>query len=289
MLRWPLAVVLALLPVATGCTKIPKNTSLMPSTPVPEHVALEVFFVRVPLGDQSVVGPLWSQVDEQAIGLDVRRRLTANGFVVGQVGGQLPVAVTDLLKISDDAPTLNAVQPTVVDLTKPTLVHRKRIDVYRPETPNRIVVTGQQERHEKLQVLLCEEDGDRPFVHGRTFKNAQGVLVTKVEPQPDGRVRLNVVPEVEHDQVRQHVTAQAGAGWEVEFVPPHETFNTLRFSATLSPGEMLILSCRGDRPGSLGHQFFTERQSDVLNQIVLIIRVVQGKADDLFIERSRDE
>src|SRR5215469_16507253 len=99
MLRWPSAMTIALLAVAAGCTKLPKNTSLMPATAVGDHVALELFFVRVPLGDQTVLQPLWSDVDEQMIPLDVRRRLAANGFVAGQIGGQLPAAVTDLLKI----------------------------------------------------------------------------------------------------------------------------------------------------------------------------------------------
>jgi hypothetical protein len=281
------AVVLAVLAIATGCTKLPKNTSLMAATQAPDHVVLDVFFVRVPLSDQAVIRDLWPEVDEQAVPLDVRRRLVANGFVVGQLGSQLPAALADLLKIRDDAPTLNPTQPPAVDLTKPTLVHRKRLDIYRPETPSRIVVTGQDERHEKLTVMFCDEDGDHPFVWGKDFYNVQGILSTNVQPEPDGRVKLTLVPEVEHDQARQQFTAQAGAGFEVQFAPPHKTFDSLRFSSTLSAGEMLIVSCQGDRPGSLGQQFFTERQADVLNQIVLIIRVAQGKADNLFTAQTR--
>lgn len=282
ILRRSLALVVAMLAIATGCTKLPKNTSLMAATQAPDHVALDVFFVRVPLNDRAVIRDLWSEVDEQAIPLDVRRRLVANGFAVGQLGAQLPAALADLLKIRDDAPTLNPAQPPAVDLTKPTLVHRQRLDIYRPETPSRIVVTGQDERHQKLTVLICDEDGDRPFVWGDTFANVQGILSTKVQPEPDGRVKLTFAPEIEHDQARQKFTAQGGAGFEVQFAPPHKTFDSLRFCSTLSPGDMLIITCQGDRPGSLGQQFFTERQADVLNQIVLLIRVAQGKADDLF-------
>ena len=68
-----------------------------------------------------------------------------------------------------------------------------------------------------------------------------------------------------------------------------KTFDRLRISADLAPGEILVFSCQGDRPGSLGQQFFTERQSDVLNQIVLLIRLVQGKAGDLFADQPREE
>ena len=288
-LRTSLALVAALVAITTGCTKIPKNTSLMAATQAPDHVALDVFFVRVPLSDQAVIRDLWSEVDEQAIPLEVRRRLVANGFVVGQLGAQLPAALVELLKIRDDAPTLDPTQPPAVDLTRPTLVHRQRLDIYRPDTPSRIVVTGQDQRHEKLQVLFCDEDGDRPFVWGDTFYNVQGVLSTTVQPEPDGRVKLTLAPEIEHDQARQKFTAQSGAGWEMEFAPPHRTFDSLRFSSTLSPGEILVVTCQGDRPGSLGQQFFTERRSDVLNQTVLLIRLAQGKADDLFSGQTPSE
>jgi hypothetical protein len=280
---------IALLAVAASCTKLPKSRSLLPTTQVGDHVALELFFVRIPLENQTVLEPLWSDVDEQTIPLDVRRRLAANGFLVGQLGGQLPAAVTDLLKIRDDAPTVDAAQPISVDLAKPTLLHRKRIDVYQTETPSRIVVTGERERHEKLQVLFCDEVDDRPAVVGWTFRSAQGSLVTKVHPQPDGRVKLDIVPEIEHGDAVKTFTPQEGGTWSMQVASRGKTFDRLRISAGLSPGEMLVFSCLADRPGSLGEQFFTERRSDVLNQIVLLIRVVQGKAGDLFADQPRDE
>lgn len=280
---------LSLLAVGASCSKLPKGASLMPSTPVSDHVALEVFFVRVPMGDQTVIGPLWSGVDEQAIPLDVRQRLGANGFVVGQVGGQLPAAITDLLKIRDDAPTLDENKPTSVDMAKPTILHRKRIDVYQPETPNQIVVTGERERHEKLVVLFCDEEDGSPTVRGQTFYAAQGSLLTKVHPQADGRVKLDIVPEVEHGDSVREITPQEGGGFALRFTPRRRTFDRLRVALDLAPGEMLIFSCQPDRPGSLGQQFFSDRQSDILNQVVLMIRVAQTTGSDLFSDRPHDE
>ena len=285
MSGWPSAMPLALLAVAAGCSKIPKNTSLTPPSPAADHVALEVFFVRIAAGDKATTGPLWAALDEQAVPLEARRQLAANGFIVGQVAGQLPAAVTELLQLSDDAPLADNTQPPVIDLSKKPLIHRKLIDVYQIETPNRIVVTGERERHAKLNVLLRDENDDGAVVRGWTFTNAQGCLVTKVRPQPDGRVRLEIVPEVEHGEAHREITPDEGGSFAIVHTPPRKTFDGLRLTATLTPGEMLVLSCRDGRPGSLGHQFFTERRSDAFNQIVLLIRVVQAKADDLFIEK----
>lgn len=279
---------LALLVVAAGCAKLPKSTSLLAETPANDHVALELFFVRIAAEDQNIVDSLRSAMDEQAIPLDVRRRLNANGFVVGQMGGQLPAAVTDLLQISDEAPTLTLNEPPVVDLTRPSVVHRKLIDVYQTETPSRVVVTGDRERHARLVVLLRDEADDTAAVRGWIFKNVQGSLLTKVHPQPDGRVKLEIVPEVEHDEARKKIEPGEGGTWTYQLAQPRKTFDGLRLSATLSPGEVLVFTCQGDRPGSLGEQFFTERQSDVLNRIVLLIRVVQTKSDDLFGRKSVD-
>ena len=285
MARWPFALPLALLAVVAGCAELPKSASLLSSAPTADHVALELFFVRVPLSDAARLAPLWSSIDEQAISLEVRGRLAANGFIVGQLGGQLPPVLTDLLQISDDAPTPIINQPSVIDPTKPPLVHRKRLDIYQIETPSRIVVTGERERHARLNVLLRDQEDGQVAVRGWTFKNAKGSLVTKVHPQADGRVKLDIVPEVDHGEAHREISPSEGGTWTMQLAPPRHTFDRLRLSATLLPGEALLFSCLGDRPGSLGHQFFTERQSDQLHQVMLLIRVVQTQADDLFSEK----
>jgi hypothetical protein len=97
------------------------------------------------------------------------------------------------------------------------------------------------------------------------------------------------VPEIEHGDPVRKFSAQDGGVLTVQFAPQCKTFDGLRVAVDLSPGEMLVFSCQRDRPGSLGQQFFTERQSDVLNQIVLMIRVVQAQGADLFADSPRDK
>jgi hypothetical protein len=287
MIRWPSALPLALLAAFAGCSKIPRGASLLSAAPTSDHVALELFFVRFPREDASVAEALWSSVDEQAIELDIRKRLSANGFAVGQLGGHLPQALLDLLHVTEDAPAPAANQAALLDTSKPPVVHRKLIDVYQIETPNRIVVTGERERHAKL-IVLFRDEADGGTVRGWTFPHAQGSLLTKVVPEPDGRVKLDIAPEIEYGEARQHIEPGEGGAWTVQIIPPRKTFDALRFSATMSPGEMLIIGCRGDQLGSLGHQFFTDHQSDVPTQIVLLIRVLKAKSDDLFVNQTAD-
>lgn len=281
MCRWSTALPLVLATVAAGCARMPKSSSLLDAPAAADHVALELFFVSMPPGDSAVSQGLWSSVDEQAIDLSVRRRLAANGFVVGRVGGQLPTAVTDLLQVSDDAPMQPVDQPTVIVGTKAPVVHRKLIDVYQIDTPNRIVVTGERERHAKLVVLYRDEE-EGGAVRGQTLPNARGSFLTKVLPQPDGRVKLDIVPEIEYGEPRRDFAPGEGGALTMLVAPPRQTYDGLRLAVSLLPGEMLVFGCRSDRPGSLGQQFLTERQSDALNQVVVLMRVLQGKSDDLF-------
>ena len=77
-------------------------------------------------------------------------------------------------------------------------------------------------------------------------------------PQPDGRVRLELVPELHHGQPRQRWIGEQGV-LRLDASRPKRTFDDLALSAELAPGAMLVLSSLPNRPGSLGHHFFTEK------------------------------
>jgi len=62
---------------------------------------------------------------------------------------------------------------------------------------------------------------------------------------------------------------------------PRRTFDEMGISATLSPGSMLVLGSLANRPGSLGHHFFTE-ETDQLEQKLLLVRLSQTQHDELF-------
>jgi hypothetical protein len=55
----------------------------------------------------------------------------------------------------------------------------------------------------------------------------------------------------------------------------------MAITAELAPGSMLILSSLANRPGSLGHHFFTESEPR-LEQKLLIVRLAQTQHDGLF-------
>ncbi len=99
-------------------------------------------------------------------------------------------------------------------------------------------------------------------------------------PQPDGRVRLELVPELHHDQPRQRWVGNQGM-FHLDASRPKRVFDDMTMSADLAPGAMLVLSSLPNRPGSLGHHFFTEN-GERLEQKLLIVRLSQTQHDGLF-------
>ena len=103
-------------------------------------------------------------------------------------------------------------------------------------------------------------------------------------PQSDGRVRIELTPELHHDHARQQWVGDQ-AMWRLEASRPKRVFDDLRISAVLSSGSMLLLGSQPDRAGSLGHSFFMEGagQDNRMEQKLLLVRLCQTQHDDLIV------
>jgi hypothetical protein len=144
--------------------------------------------------------------------------------------------------------------------------------------PAKIICTGEHARHAELSVLIRGADGQ---VNGRTYRKVMGLLGIKAFPQGDSRVRLEVVPELEHGDSARRFEPSDGA-MRVEFSPPHEKFELMRMESMLSPGQLLLITCRPERPGSLGYQFFTDAKGAKAEQKLLLVRLLLARYDNLF-------
>lgn len=271
VLPLPVIAVLAL----AGCTAPARvgKSPLAPARMSPDSCVLEVFFCRFPFGDPEVNERLWQQVDEQHFPADLRRRLGRNGFRVGLLGGHVPDTLAKLLQLTAEPEP--AEEPNQVDLTKlasgsPPV--RRHLPI-RAGQRKEIVASGVYDR---LPVLLSESAG----LGGQSYSQAQAVLALRTFPQGDGRVRVELVPELHHGQPRQHFVGRQGM-WRLEVGRPRRAFDQMAFSATLAPGHMLLVTSLPDRPGSLGHHFFTQGAGQ-LEQKLLVLRLSQTQHGDLF-------
>ena len=241
----------------------------------PDSVVLDVFFVRFPFGDEGTNGPLWEAVDEQHFPSEVRRELVRNGFRLGLVGTQLPTALSELLEMTDQAPAgLETSQTRVEELSSAPKVTGWHSQC-QAGNPVRIEAS---DVYDELPVLMSEECG----LCGRTYAKAQGMLAITPYQEPDGRVRLEVVPELHYGAPRQRPVVVQG-GFRLEVDRRRQAFDELAFEATLSPGHMIVISSLPNRPGSLGHHFLTQVDSGRKEQKLLVIRLSQTQHDGLFV------
>lgn len=265
----------SLLFLPAGC-RTPALTGKSPLAPAQmsaDSCVLEIFFVRRPFGDPEVNEELWREVDEQEFRPELRRRLARNGFRAGLLDGQIPLALSRLLELEGkQAPTAEGNQINVADIDwrRPVVRHLP----IRAGRRNEIIASGV---YEKLPVLVRESDS----LGGKNYYQAQAIFAIRMSPRSNGQVRLDLVPELHHDQPRQRFVGSQGV-WSLEAGRPRRAFDDLGLSATLSPGCMLLLSSLPNRPGSLGHHFFTDEE-DQLEQKLLVVRLAQTKHDDLFI------
>jgi len=259
-----------------GCHSAPKPKGKSPLSTTqmsPDCVVLEVFFVRFPFDDPEANGQLWQEVDEQHFPPELRQRLARNGFRVGLVGGQIPFTLSTLLELEDKpAPAGQANLTETGEAQEPPRVVRRHMPV-RAKQRGEILAS---DVHKQLLVLI-RESGQ---LFGETYQQAQGILAVKGQPLPDGRVSLTLLPEVHHDEPNRRWVGSQGM-LRLETSRPKRTFDEMAIEATVASGGMILLGCLPNRPGSLGHHFFTEENGQ-LEQKLLVVRVAQTQHDDLF-------
>ncbi len=262
---------------ACGCSEVPKRSArqlLRPAQMSPDSVVVDIYFVRFPFGDAEANGDLWAEVDEQHFPTDLRQRLARNGFRAGLIAGPLPEGLWRLLDAPDKpGPAEGGMEVKVTDLREDPKVVRRHVQA-RAGQRTEIQASGVYER---LPVLLCDAGG----VCGQEYTEAQGVLAMRAEPQPDGRVRIHLVPEVHYGQARLQRIPTPG-GVRLEPGRPRRAFDELALEATLQPGHMVLLTSLPHKLGSLGHYFFTQERSGKLEQKLVVIRLSQTQRDDLF-------
>jgi hypothetical protein len=247
------------------------KTQLPPLGVSPDSVGLEIFSARFAKSDDQVVRELWNDIDEQQIPAEVRRLLAQSGFRAGVVGTRPPDALSRLLKLAGDP--LSKEERSTVALD------------HEPMVTMRAIYTQIGWRSELLTsktydaLPLLERDGDQ--VRGRTYAKADCRFALKVLSETEGRVRLELTPELHYGEAQQKWAATDGV-FRPEAFRPKKVFEALRFDVPLAPGQMLLVSCLPDRSGSLGHFFFTEPNADELAQKLVVVRIAQAGRDASF-------
>lgn len=269
----PRLILLLAIGLAGGCAlwkKTPHEPSSLPAARMsPDSVVLEISLVDVPADARESLEPMWAEIDEQHLPFDVRRRLRANGIRCGLAGTQLPATLRQLLERRENRETVDPEEGAPRVGSNST---QQRIQS-RAGRRNRIVTS---ETRPSMAVMTNDDDA----VRGQTCQQAHCELALKTFPQGDGRVQLEITPEIQHGVPQQRIMGGDNA-FRIVTDQERLLFDTLRMHAMLAPGQTLVLSCTPEMAG-LGGQFFTNLRSGKAQPKLVLVRLEQTQYDDLF-------
>jgi hypothetical protein len=257
-----------------GCTAWKDSVSEPMDLPAarmsPDSVALEITFIRVPVGQARIHGELWESVDEQVVPHELRQHLNNNGFRCGLVGLQMPPVLRELLERNKESARLDQAVTSEMDvLAQNQLVQRRSGERWE-------IVAGAP----RESMIVLYRDGLESKVRGSTFADAQGIFAGRPFPKGDGTVRLELTPEIHYGPPRNQWVAGQGT---FHFLPgrDREVYQQLMLNTQISPGQTLILTCTPDMKG-LGHNFFVEDGRGDPQQKLLLVRLAHTQRNELF-------
>jgi hypothetical protein len=209
--------------------------------PPPGSIQLEAMYVERPAGEPLLGDELWRHVDQLAsIDAQTRRRIRENGFRVGVVGANPPVALQKMLGLKSDFVS----EPEAENAKQ--LVGRRFFPISGGEIDIQV-----SRPYRECTLDLADGGAGGP----RRFENAVCKYRVRAVRVQDGWVGLEFVPQICHgdDHLRHAV---GDAGWRFQNGQQIESFFLERFDLKLSVGEMAVITCEDDAAGKLGQLFF---------------------------------
>ncbi|MFO0883624.1 MAG: hypothetical protein U0894_05455 [Pirellulales bacterium] len=232
-----------------------------------DTVIVEVAFARLPQSDQASYDAIWTAADEQHFSTEIRKEWNANGMRCGVFGNQLPGPVREALSQKSIALDNQSEDDSQLEVDRSA----RRLQC-RAGRRSKIIVSKKES-----MAYLMRTGGQ---VSGQLLNEATCMFGMKAFPKGDGRVRLDLHPEIEHGDLKQKWVGQEGALMQ-QVSRDRIVIEPLRLEAVLAPGQTLALSATHDLKG-LGEHFFNETAAGTPMRTWLLVRLVQTQHDDLF-------
>ncbi len=267
-------VCLCLLVCSAGCQSLdlqrdtgPRPDAVAAAPPqAPRTIPVELLFARFEEQDAACAEDLWSVVDEQVVDDGLRRELAANGLRIGVVTGELPPHLAARL-LPDRSDHATATLATEAPLSQ-------RLLRLLPGRRSEIVAAAGI-----AELVLLETTAGQ--VRGGTFRDATGVFELKVRPAADGRVRLDLVPEIKHGPLQRSVVGTDGM-FRMEAGQRRHRRDDLALGVELREGGLLVVGCGSEPGATLGDALLRDRSGERATMRLLAIRPLGKAVDPLF-------
>jgi hypothetical protein len=263
---------IACLPLAacTGCTHwnstTPDQSLLEPPRMSPDSVVLEMAILDLTPDQDQVAATLWQAVDEQQLAPELRRRLAAQGLRCGIIGAHLPDWIRTGLEEQNRCLQLHRSLGTAA----PNQVTMQRRLQCRAGKERCIPVA------DRFQQLAIRDQADR----STEYTDGQCHLVITADPLGDGRVAVELVPELHHGAPKQHWLGQSGY-FRAEVEKQRKRYDEFQVKSTLTPGQTLVLAARGE-PERIACAVCESDSPTAPAGRLILLRLAQTQFDDLF-------
>ena len=239
-------------------------------------VTLEIFQARIPLEKEAEADALWSQVDEQCFDVELRKRLLANGLRAGVVGVPLPETLSDLMALECKMPETSTKRVITGQSAVPQVTRR----VVQINDHDQSTIQASELRDE-AQVLTSENG----VLNGRTYKEVQGVYGLRAKTVPGQRVRLDLVPELQHGELKNRRVGNDQGIFLITQTRDREVFDRLAMEVELAPGEILVLGCLPDATTSLGGTFHTAEIEGRSARKLILVRALETPPSEILAKK----
>jgi hypothetical protein len=227
-------------------TLFTKSYKLPSLTLPPNAIQLDIVYVERPIGDARLGDELWRSTDQIAA-IDEKHRdtLRKNGFRVGVVGSNPPVALQQMLGLKSDF-----VYEPLAEKAKNLVGHRSVIS----SGGQTEIQTSPVYRECSIELPGTGETGRR------SYTNVVCKYHITAERLQDGWAQLDFVPQIHYgdEQLRRDV---GDNGWKLQNKQRTATFFPQRFQVKLSVGEMALVTADDNPQGLLGEIFFRGPQA----------------------------
>ncbi|MDR1923896.1 MAG: hypothetical protein LBQ66_05945 [Planctomycetaceae bacterium] len=243
------------------------ETNILQRGDVPiDTVSIEIFNVRITPETEQYIDDLWQETDEQIIPASVRLNLFRNGIRVGIQGSQISSTLSKLINVTGtpEMPRyINGMREfDVSEMTRELTVTKQFQHVF-PGT--RVVLKPFESPLYELSLF----DRESSQIWGKTYTNALGLFALTTNPQSDGKVRFEVVPELEYGLPETKMYSRQGIMF-TETGKPRRIFEQLAIKADLLVGNWLILGPTSINCQGVGRCFFVRGEEQKEQKIVAI-------------------
>ncbi len=277
-----LAIMVLLAVVVGGCASWNRDSNdsnevrLPPNPMMPRAVALEIAVAQIDQDQLETLDQLWNQLDHQAIELETRKRLDQNGLRVGVIPPKPPELLSQLL--DDKSIDTSQLEPWQQQFVRNG--HDKRRSLILHER----IQNGEGEAHEVpvsdvLPVATWSVTTSDSQFTGQG-QQVRGFIKLVTYPKGDGRVTIELVPEIHHGRQRPTI----GVADDAFFFKNQQSVQVLKelkVIYSVRPGETLIMGPNAQLTELGGVMFGHGQRNDFWHRL-LLIRLVRTQHDDLF-------